>query len=247
MKRAHITFAPKGGIGKSLIAALIAQWLRDTAQEPVIYDNDPATATLAAYEGLPVRQLQLLREGVINKHAYDEMFMAMANEGTAFVVDNGASNFVELLNYITQSDLMEVMVDIGVKPTVHIPVVGGDDLMLTVAGMDHLATTLSPAADIVVWKNLYKGDLVDGDVSWENMDAYGKHKRRLLAEVELRRRDDMTNDAIQRMLGDRLTFREVAASESYNILEKSRLKRVSSDVYGQLTTIFGVGREVEAA
>lgn len=251
MKPLHMTFAPKGGIGKSLIAAFLTQWLADTGQDPIPFDNDPATATLKAYRGLNVRQLDLLRDGLVNQHAYDEMFMAMANEGGSFVVDNGASNFLEMLNYIELSGLMEVMVDIGVQPYVHVPIVGGDDMELTLAGFEQVAARLSPAAKIVVWLNRYKADTVIKGVSWEKTAVYQRYKGRIDAEFHLERRDKMTLDAIQNMLADRLTFKEVDASEDakrYNLLDKSRLRRFREDVYDQLTQIFGApAGETEAA
>ena len=56
-----MTVSPKGGIGKSFVAALLTQWLKDRgATSLVAYDNDPANATLKAYEALEVRKLDLL-------------------------------------------------------------------------------------------------------------------------------------------------------------------------------------------
>lgn len=246
-KRAHMTIAPKGGIGKSLIASLLTQWHIDTGQKAAAYDNDPATATLKGYKGLPVRKLEMLSDGVINKQSYDDMFNTMTREDSSFVVDNGASNFVELLNYIEHSGLMEALDEIGIKPTVHVPLVGADDLTLTAAGLQQLVETLSPVAEIVVWQNLYKGDLVGKSGPWEKTELYHSVKDRILAEVRLERRDDMTNAAIKKMLTDRLTFREVDASEAHDFLTKRRLRTVRDDVYRQLTAIFGAGSEAEAA
>ena len=60
MKHLHMTVSPKGGIGKSFVAALLTQWLRDRgASTLVAYDNDPANATLKAYEALEVRKQEL--------------------------------------------------------------------------------------------------------------------------------------------------------------------------------------------
>lgn len=247
MKQVHMTLAPKGGIGKSLVATLLTQWLRDSGQAVVAFDNDPATATLQSYKSLDVRKLELVREGVVNKHAYDEMFMAMTTEDAAFVVDNGASNFLELTNYIEASDLFEVLASVGLQPYVHVPLVGGDDCLLTVGGADRLATVLPPVARIVVWHNLYKGPIAYDGVAWEKMEAYKRHARRFHAEVSIAKRDDMTNAAVEKMLTRRDTFAEVMASNDYNLLDKSRLSRVKADVYEQLTQLIGTGRNVEAA
>jgi len=252
-KPLHMTLAPKGGIGKSLIAALIAQWLADTGQNPIAFDNDPATATLMAYKGFspPVRQLDLLRDGLVNQHAYDEMFMAMANEGGSFVVDNGASNFLEILNYIELSGLMEVMLDIGVQPYIHVPIVGGDDMALTMAGFEQIVARVSTSAKIVVWLNRHKADMVIEGVPWEKTALYQRYKGRIEAELQLDRRDKMAVDAIANMLTDRLTFKEVAESEDakrYNLIDKSRLRRFREDVFDQLTQVFGApAGEIEAA
>lgn len=241
MKHVHMTIAPKGGIGKSLIASLLAQWLKETGRQVVAFDNDPATATLQAYKALAVRKLDLVRDGVVNKHAYDEMFMAMTTEDADFVVDNGASNFLELTNYIETSGLMDVLATVGLKPIVHVPVVGGDDVKLTVGGVVRMAKILPPSTDIVVWLNLYKGPIVGDGVPWEKMEAYKTHAHRFHSEVTIQKRDDMTNEALQRMLTDRLTFAEVKTSEAYNLFDKSRLERFKADIFEQLTQLLGSG------
>lgn len=247
MKTLHMTLAPKGGIGKSLIASLLTQWVQASGQPVIAFDNDPATATLQAYKALPVRKLDLVRDGVVNKHAYDEMFMATTNEDATFVVDNGASNFLELTNYIETSGLVDVLASVGVKPVIHVPVVGGDDIELTIAGVDRIASILSPAADLVVWLNLFKGPIVGNGVAWEQMQVYKRHRGRIHAEVTLAKRDDMTVEAMTKMLTDRLTFEEVNASTAFNLFDKSRLNRFRGDVFDQLNQVLGSPKASAAA
>lgn len=247
MKTVHMTLAPKGGIGKSLIASVLTQWVAERDGKVVAFDNDPATATLQAYKGLPVRKLDLVRDGAVNKHAYDDMFMAMTTEDAVFVVDNGASNFLELTSYIQTSGLVDVLSSVGVKPVIHVPVVGGDDLVLTAAGVKVVADSLSPAADMVVWLNLYKGPIVGNGVPWEKMPVYTQVKDRVRAEVTIAKRDDMTNAALQRMLGDRLTFAEVRSNERYNLFDKQRLQTFKADIFDQLDQVLGRPVASEAA
>jgi cellulose biosynthesis protein BcsQ len=45
----HMVLQGKGGVGKSFVAALMAQYLQDRGQDPVCIDTDPVNATFAGY------------------------------------------------------------------------------------------------------------------------------------------------------------------------------------------------------
>ena len=45
----HMVLQGKGGVGKSFIAALMAQFLQDRGRDPVCIDTDPVNATFAGY------------------------------------------------------------------------------------------------------------------------------------------------------------------------------------------------------
>jgi CO dehydrogenase nickel-insertion accessory protein CooC1 len=59
MPRVHMTLQGKGGIGKSLIAALLAQYKAAQGPLPLCIDTDPINATLEGFKALHVRRLPI--------------------------------------------------------------------------------------------------------------------------------------------------------------------------------------------
>ena len=93
----HLSLQGKGGVGKSLVASILAQYLLDRGKPVRCIDTDPLNKTLSQYRGLPTKQLKLLREGGIDTRAFDGLMDQLLTEGDAiFVVDNGASTFIPL-------------------------------------------------------------------------------------------------------------------------------------------------------
>src|ERR1700721_4804467 len=63
----HVVLQAKGGVGKSFVAAILAQYL--SRQRTVrCFDTDPGNATLAQYKALAAEHIgDLIRGGVISQ------------------------------------------------------------------------------------------------------------------------------------------------------------------------------------
>src|SRR6266545_6675042 len=60
----HLSLQGKGGVGKSLVASLLAQYFRHRKGMTVrCIDADPVNQTLTQYKELGAERLDLLREG----------------------------------------------------------------------------------------------------------------------------------------------------------------------------------------
>ena len=55
----HMVLQGKGGVGKSFVAALMAQFLQDRGRNPVCIDTDPVNATFAGYSAFGVHAIEL--------------------------------------------------------------------------------------------------------------------------------------------------------------------------------------------
>jgi type IV secretion system protein VirB10 len=88
----HLSLQGKGGVGKSLVASFLAQYLLQKEKPVRCIDTDPVNKTLSQYRGLQTEQLKLLREGGIDQRAFDGLMQQLlTSDGEVFVVDNGAS------------------------------------------------------------------------------------------------------------------------------------------------------------
>jgi hypothetical protein len=96
----HLTLQGKGGVGKSLVASVLAQYLREIGKEVRCIDTDPVNRTFAQYTALGADRLNLRDEhNRIEQRAFDSLIERFLTEDTAtFVVDNGASTFLPLWN-----------------------------------------------------------------------------------------------------------------------------------------------------
>ena len=67
----HIALQGKGGVGKSLISAILSQYLSSKGQDVCGIDADSVNQTFSEYGGLRVECLNLLREGSIDQREFD--------------------------------------------------------------------------------------------------------------------------------------------------------------------------------
>jgi anion-transporting ArsA/GET3 family ATPase len=72
MAKIHMVLQGKGGVGKSMIAATIAQYKAGKGQKPLCIDTDPVNATFEGYKALNVSSpsMMLSRRSVVWLNPY---------------------------------------------------------------------------------------------------------------------------------------------------------------------------------
>src|SRR5688572_15894020 len=96
----HLVLQGKGGVGKSFVASILAQYFRERNKKVKCVDTDPVNQTFAQYRDLGVQRLDLLVDGAIDQRAFDGLVEQLLTEDGLFVVDNGASTFIPMWNYM---------------------------------------------------------------------------------------------------------------------------------------------------
>src|ERR1700733_5727475 len=109
----HLTLQGKGGVGKSLIASILAQYFKDRRREVQCIDTDPVNRTLFQYKALNVNRLELLRDGSLDQRGFDDLMERLLTEDVTFVVDNGASTFLPLWSYILENNVLDSLARAG--------------------------------------------------------------------------------------------------------------------------------------
>ena len=66
MAKIHFILQGKGGVGKSMISSLLAQYKLDQGESITCIDTDPVNASFNAYKALNVTHLELLEDEQIN-------------------------------------------------------------------------------------------------------------------------------------------------------------------------------------
>src|SRR5687768_8709269 len=100
MAKIHFTLQGKGGVGKSMIAAMIAQYKADKGKMPLCIDTDPVNATFEGYKALNVQRLRIMDGDEINSRSFDTLIEMIATAESDVIIDNGASSFVPLSHYL---------------------------------------------------------------------------------------------------------------------------------------------------
>jgi hypothetical protein len=152
----HLTLQGKGGVGKSLVASILAQYFRHHGKELHCIDSDPVNQTFSQYAELGAEHLAIMRDGRIDTSGFDHLLDRLLDEDGIFVVDNGASTFVPLWGYIVENNVLESLAAAGRKLCVHTIVTGGQALGDTLKGFKSLADS-SDERNMVVWLNEYFG------------------------------------------------------------------------------------------
>lgn len=137
----HISLQGKGGVGKSLISAILSQYLLSKGQDVRGIDADPVNQTLAEYRGLGVSRLNLLKEGSVDQREFDLLMERFLTESSTFVVDTGASTFIPLWHYLLENQALDYLRAKGKRVFVHSVITGGQSLTDTIAGFEQLAET----------------------------------------------------------------------------------------------------------
>lgn len=99
----------KGGIGKSLAASLLSQYLIDRNKLVACFDTDPVNTTLAAYDKLKATKVEIMDGDVVNSRFFDtliENLVKLPADAYA-VIDSGASTFFPLASYLSENDIAQ--------------------------------------------------------------------------------------------------------------------------------------------
>jgi hypothetical protein len=231
----HLSLQGKGGVGKSLVASILAQYLLQRGKSIRCIDTDPVNKTLSQYRGLPTEQLKLLRDGGVDQRGFDTLMEhLLTDESAIFVVDNGASTFIPLWNYILENNVHQLLRDAKRRLYVHTVITGGQALFDTLNGFSQLAES-SNEQNIIVWVNEYFGRVEKDGKQFSDMKVFQDNAERVFGTVGIvKRNQDTFGRDLEEMVSRKLTFSEAIRGGEFSIMSKQRLKVVERDLFEQL-------------
>ena len=237
MAKVHMVLQGKGGVGKSFIAAMLAQFKMSKGQTPTCIDTDPVNATLNGYQNLNVSKLDILDGDEINSRHFDELIEMIATADTDIIVDNGASSFVPMSHYLITNNVPAMLKDMGHELIIHTVITGGQALVDTVAGFGQLVQQYPDETIFVVWLNPFWGPIENGGKNFEQMKAYITHKSRVAAIIKIPSlKEETFGRDLSDMLQDKHTFAEAIATEANTIMTRQRLKIIQKQLFEQMET-----------
>jgi len=234
----HITLQGKGGVGKSFVSALLAQYLTGVDGNVVkCVDTDPVNATFTNYKALKGEHITLMNGSKIDERNFDNLMERLITEDGVFVVDNGASSFVPLSNYLIENKAFSMLQEAGREVFIHTVLVGSQSMKDTLSGFHQLALQ-DDIKNIVVWLNEFQGEIEVNGKSFTELKIYNDHAAKVRGIVRIARRNpDTFGKDIQVMAQHHMTFNEVLASGEFSLMAKQRMKTVQRETFEQIAAI----------
>lgn len=235
----HFTMQGKGGVGKSLSAAIQAQFFREKygADAVQCYDTDPVNDTLAQYAVFGASRIKILgQDQNINSRAFDELIERLVESNGVAVVDNGASTFVPLMAYMVENGVVDLLQGAGKRVYIHSILTGGQALDDTTMGLARMLE--AHPAPVVVWVNEFFGEVEKDGKSFEESNLFKKNKDRIAGTVRMAKRNaDTFGKDMELMAKHKLTFDQVMQSDLFGMMPRQRLKMIKGSLFEQLEAI----------
>ncbi|MCL4135225.1 UNVERIFIED_CONTAM: hypothetical protein GTU68_022667 [Idotea baltica] len=242
-KKVHLVLQGKGGVGKTLTAVNIAQYIRDERKLPDCYDTDPINNSFLNFEGLKVSVINIIEENQVNPRLFDDLMEKILASNNDVVIDSGATTFLNILNYIHEFYILDMLKEAGFTVYIHVVLSGGQDLRDTLNGLSELINKfeLDKEANIIVWKNPYHGQFLINGEKLEETEKYLDIKDRIngvvtINDVPANQKATFGRD-IEDLLERRLTYSEALESTDFTIMSKQRLKILKNDLFKKMDAV----------
>lgn len=223
-RRVDFILQGKGGVGKSLIACMIAQYLKGKYPDVKCLDTDPVNQTFSNYRDLGAEYVPILVGSKIDERKFDGMMEQILTGTGNFVIDNGASTFIPLTSYMAENNVVEMLEEAGYEVFFHTVVTGGQAIVDTMSGFKALAE-LTSSRNIIVWLNEYFGSVEHSGKNFLEMKAYKDLEDRVRGIVVLHKRNpDTFGKDFDEMTSRKLVFSQAIADPAFSLMAKQRLK-----------------------
>ena len=240
MSTVHFVMTAKGGVGKSFISTILAQYLKQRNENPnsvFCADTDLSNPTFSSYPAIGAKHFNIMTESMnIDKSKFDAMIEELIDHQGDSVVDNGASSFLPMMAYIMENDVVDFMIDHGKKVVFHAVLVGGIGMEETQRGLKALENT--EIAPIVILENELFGPVQMNGIKTIDSELFTTHSDQILGLVNIVAREpDTFGKDVSQMTSKRWTFAQAIASTDFNIMARSRLTKVQKAINTQLDAI----------
>ncbi|SIN94036.1 nucleotide-binding protein [Halodesulfovibrio marinisediminis] len=238
MATVNMVLQGKGGVGKSLVASLLAQYFIEYDYPITCIDTDPVNTTFAGYDALQADIIEIMEGDNINQRCFDKLMDRIEklpeDNISQMVVDNGAATFVPLGSYMAENVITEYLRDeTPHNLRLHSVVTGGQAMHDTLDGLKQLLKAF-PDTPIVLWLNPYFGNIVHNGIPFSDFKIYKNNIHRFESVVQLPIKNPSTfgQDLIH-VLNQRMTFREVAASDMPT-MQRHRIKKYWAEIKAEM-------------
>lgn len=230
----HIVTQGKGGVGKSVISNLLAQFIKNEGRPLKCIDTDPVNKTFSSFKALNVTCLELIEENEINTRNFDALYEIGKDNRSDVVVDNGASSFLPLNNYMLEIDFPEMLMATGQQLFIHVPVAGGNLLLDTLNGFAGIASQYPEEVKIIVWINENWGPVEHEGKPFEKLKAYVENKSNVDGIITLPKLSKTFNAAFTDILAEGKLLEQGIEDPKMVVPDQQRLKMIQKKYFAPI-------------
>lgn len=243
---AHFVLQSKGGAGKSVCSAILAQYLSEKDGDMLLIDTDPSNKTLGSYKGLPVQEIQVLNKNkIVDQSAFDGFINNFMSVDKPMLVDTGSGDFLPINGYILQNELPQIFLENGKQMIIHCPINFGQSEEETIKCLVGI-TANYPNTPIVVWENEFFGTSAN---DFRDTVLY-KKTNNIIGTIKIRKMNTDTEERdFSNMLKQSLTFDQINSvtnNSQFGFIQKSRLKRIKNELWEQMDDLFDTFHSLSA-
>jgi hypothetical protein len=238
-QKVHFVLQGKGGVGKTFVASLLAQYYQERGSSLVCLDTDPVNGSFSAIRALAAQHVRLIAGDRIDVDALDEVVERILTEDAHFVIDNGAASFVPLSRYLVEHDIAGLIADHGKRVMVHTILTGGPAMLDTAKALEAVIEQFPTSVGLIVWLNEFFGPVVTGAGEvFEQTPLYERNRTRIGGLVRLDRLNpDTFGRNLRDMLARQMTFSEADQSSEFRIVARQRLRQIWRPIREQIALI----------
>lgn len=236
MSKIHLVMQGKGGIGKSLLAFYLAQYVKEKNGKCLVFDTDPLNQTLARTAALEAKVVKILADDhiTIMKNAFDLMIEECEAEESDVVIDVGASSFVPMLEYCALNGVYDLWHEMGHTCILHSIITGkdfGDTCKMFAVVMEK--TGRRPSVSSIVWLNPFAGPVEKDGKGFNKTTVYRDNERHIKAVLPMPAfTNDMFHPDFLAMMESGQIFDEAIANPAISIMSRQRIKMMKRDIFG---------------
>ena len=240
----HFILQGKGGVGKSVAARLLAEYMIHTNRDYIGFDADPVNQSLAAVDAFNIKTVDLLIDGEVEPRKFDALMGDVFDqEGKAVIVDCGASSFLPVMGYIQTASAIDMLAEEGFDVFIHTVVTGGPSHSDTLAGFEQLASRFGENCNVVVWTNPFFGEVEKDGITFVNLPAVKKaiKAEQIIGIIPLPLLHRLTQGDFAEFLTSNASFAEATAKDNkaVNTMVRKRLSTLHADLMAMIGSVIG--------
>ncbi|MGD9639406.1 MAG: hypothetical protein AB7U85_10210 [Alphaproteobacteria bacterium] len=223
----HIFSHTKGGVGKTYIAYLLAQYYASKKLDTIIIDADPVNESLFGFKGLNVKALNLMENHKIDMEKLKLLFENLPN-ADKMIIDIGMSLVLPFYKYMAEGNVIKALEEQGHEVLLHSIITNGSEQESSVKGLQMLSDKFADSK-IMVWLNNFLGarKLKPDEIAILN-DLKAKDRicnYAILPDafaIDRQNNKTILSDNLNKLLAEKLTFNEASDCQSldYPAIEK---------------------------